>query len=361
MRVHPGTGIIALSALVFSGEALAEWRCDCTSIIGSCAATATVQESFIEVTSNTEQCSRVDYFVDGTPLVALVTEGVERQDWISQSATPAVIIQSCQVCLDNAAADEPPPFASSLLSEGEPTLLVEVLPAYPPEALVAGIEGVVEVRFNVTPEGTVSDAEIVSSDPAGVFEEAALTALSGWRYTRDAGGETASLTETIEFNLSGALLALRPTAAASTRAAAPGERIRNGCVQEDSRYDFGGSIDVSLVNACSEPLIVYSCAAGTGPYRDRWTCQSQEGTGTALAPSATGERAATARAGMQDRTAVSRFEISRAPNSEYWWLACAVDDTACRSDGQEWVRSLDGQIAAIDPQARTRARLARSF
>ena len=93
MRVHPGTGIVALSALMCSGQALAEWRCDCTSIVDSCAATATVQDSFIEVTSNTAQCSRVDYFVDGTPLVALVVDGAERQDWISESATPSIIIQ----------------------------------------------------------------------------------------------------------------------------------------------------------------------------------------------------------------------------------------------------------------------------
>ena len=122
MRVHPRAGFVALSAMVFAGQAQAEWRCDCTSIVNSCAATATVQDSFIEVTSNTEQCSRVDYFVDGTPLVALVVDGVERQDWISQSATPSIIIQSCQVCLDNASAEEPLPFASSLFSDGEPTL-----------------------------------------------------------------------------------------------------------------------------------------------------------------------------------------------------------------------------------------------
>ncbi len=361
MRVRPGTGIVALSALIFSGAALAEWRCDCTSIVDSCAATATVRDSFIEVTSNTGQCSRVDYFVDGTPLVALVVDGTERQDWISESATPSIIIQSCQVCLDNVSAEEPPPFASSLMSAGEPTLLVEVLPAYPPEALVAGTEGTVEVRFDVTPEGTVSNAEIVSSDPAGVFEDAALAALQGWRYTRNPEGETTALTETIEFSLASALFALRPTAAASAQPATPGELIRNNCVQEDMRYDFGASVDVSLVNGCGVPVIVYSCAAGTGVYRDRWTCRNQERAGTALAPSVATEGEPGGLAATTDLSAVTRLEISRAPNSEYWWLACRVDDAACRSDGREWVRSLDGQVGTIDPQARTRARLARSF
>jgi hypothetical protein len=59
--------------------------------------------------------------------------------------------------------------------------------------------------------------------------------------------------------------------------------------------------------------------------------------------------------------ASSRLELSRAPNSEYWWLACGVDDTGCQSEGRQWVRSLNQQTATIDPQDRTRARLARSY
>jgi len=127
-------------------------------------------------------------------------------------------------------------------------------------------------------------------------------------------------------------------------------------VQEDMRYDFGASVDVSLVNACDVPLIVYSCAAGTGTRNDRWSCQNPERSGIVLAASGREDGD-----NPQGLTAVARLEISRAPNGEYWWLACRAEDAACRSDGREWVRSLDGQVAAIDPQARTRARLARSF
>jgi len=106
---------------------------------------------------------------------------------------------------------------------------------------------------------------------------------------------------------------------------------------------FGATVDISLVNACDEPLFVYSCAAGTGRDRNLWVCRDPES------------------AGVAEALSTGRLEITRAPNGEYWWLACAVDDTACRSDGRQWVRSTDRQSANVDPQDRTRARLARSF
>ena len=131
-------GMLALVAtFAFATQAAAEWRCDCTNIVGSCAATATVGDSFIEVRSNVAQCSRVDYFVDGQPFVALVTDGVDREDWIARSDSPSVIIQSCQVCVDNSGETaEASSFGSSLYSEGEPTRLIGVSPEYPATAAV---------------------------------------------------------------------------------------------------------------------------------------------------------------------------------------------------------------------------------
>ena len=55
-------------------------------------------------------------------------------------------------------------------------------PVYPAEAKAQGVEGYVEVRYAVTVDGTVESAEVVDAQPAGVFEEAALTAVRAWRY-----------------------------------------------------------------------------------------------------------------------------------------------------------------------------------
>ena len=58
--------------------------------------------------------------------------------------------------------------------------LVQVEPRYPSQALSRKIEGYVVVRMQVTKEGTVSDVEIVDSNPKGVFEREAIRAA--WRY-----------------------------------------------------------------------------------------------------------------------------------------------------------------------------------
>ena len=339
MRLEARGILTALCGALICGDAAGAWRCDCTRIVGSCSASATAGESFIEVTSNVEQCARVDYFVDGIPFVALVVDGTERQDWIADSASPSIIVSSCEVCLDNTEASDASEFGSSIVSEGEPVRLIGVSPAYPPAAAAAGIEGFVDVRFTLSPSGTVVAPEVVGAEPVGVFDDAALAAVSRWRYTHPTGETAPVVTERVEFNLTEELFSL---AAGEPRSNAPTEQNgpgRNRCIREDSRYDFGATVDVSLVNACAEPLMVYNCSAGTGPNRDLWVCDE---TGQSL-------------------PAASRLEITRAPNGEYWWLACAVDDATCRDEGSEWVRAMDRQHANVDPQNRTRQRLARSY
>jgi protein TonB len=60
--------------------------------------------------------------------------------------------------------------------------LVRVDPEYPQRELTRGVEGWVQVRFSVTAAGTVRDASVVSSEPRGVFDRAALEAIARWRY-----------------------------------------------------------------------------------------------------------------------------------------------------------------------------------
>ena len=53
---------------------------------------------------------------------------------------------------------------------------------YPDEARAAGVEGVVRVRYDVTVEGRVVNAEVDASDPVGVFDDAALALVRSWRF-----------------------------------------------------------------------------------------------------------------------------------------------------------------------------------
>ena len=61
-----------------------------------------------------------------------------------------------------------------------PTRTHGVLPVYPPEALTAGVEGVVVLQATIGPTGEVTDLEVVRSVP--LLDEAAVTAVSAWRY-----------------------------------------------------------------------------------------------------------------------------------------------------------------------------------
>jgi protein TonB len=60
--------------------------------------------------------------------------------------------------------------------------LVRIEPDYPMRARQRGIEGWVVVQFTITPAGTIKDARVVQAQPPGVFDEAAVRAVSRWKY-----------------------------------------------------------------------------------------------------------------------------------------------------------------------------------
>lgn len=67
-------------------------------------------------------------------------------------------------------------------SDGEILPLVRIEPRYPPRALSRGIEGWVLLEFTVSPTGTVIDPQVVDSEPSSIFNRAAITAVSRWKY-----------------------------------------------------------------------------------------------------------------------------------------------------------------------------------
>ena len=54
--------------------------------------------------------------------------------------------------------------------------------AYPAAAREQGIEGYVVVRYDVTVDGVVTNVSVVESEPPGVFDEAAVAAVTAWRF-----------------------------------------------------------------------------------------------------------------------------------------------------------------------------------
>jgi TonB family protein len=82
-----------------------------------------------------------------------------------------------------ATAPVPRPDSSpSVTQHQEPRLIEHVPAAYPPSAASRGIEGVVEVSFSVSIDGTVNDVTVVSAEPADVFNQAAIAAVRRWKY-----------------------------------------------------------------------------------------------------------------------------------------------------------------------------------
>jgi len=76
---------------------------------------------------------------------------------------------------------------------------VRPAPVYPESARIAGLEGYVEVAFEVDDQGRVRDPEVTLAMPRGEFETAALATVRAWRFTAD---EAAPGTQTRRFEFS---------------------------------------------------------------------------------------------------------------------------------------------------------------
>jgi TonB family protein len=340
----------AVVGLAHVPNAVAQYRCDCTTVVDTCGAEVIARGTFLEIKTNApqSQCARVDYFVDGQPFVSVVADGEHRENWLARTTEPRILVQSCQVCAAGSASTAPAsPANPAAPSEGEGGLqpLIASVPEYPPGA--GGARGYAEVEFTVTAAGTVEGARVVAAEPRGVFNQAALAAVARRRYPADAEREPQALKERIEF---------QPPAGAAQRAmAAAGPR--NQCVREDAVYNYGEMVDVGLVNACAEPLVVFGCAQGTGRDLGRWVCSTSEDRGEVLLRTGdqrVGRRyAAGSAADFRAYTYTSSFSVTRPPNSQYWWVACTESDAQCRSDARLWTRAISGQSASVDPEARS--------
>ncbi len=55
-------------------------------------------------------------------------------------------------------------------------------PVYPADLRIKGVGGRVTVQYDVTPQGQVVNAQVVASEPPGLFDAAALEAVGSWRF-----------------------------------------------------------------------------------------------------------------------------------------------------------------------------------
>lgn len=79
------------------------------------------------------------------------------------------------------AAQPPAPVAATPASQ-EPRLISAPPPRYPLTAMRRKLEGQVTLEFTVEADGSVSSPRVISATPPGVFDDAALVAVSRWRF-----------------------------------------------------------------------------------------------------------------------------------------------------------------------------------
>ena len=89
-------------------------------------------------------------------------------------------VGSVQHDLDAAVAQHN--FMTTLVPASQLTLLKAVQPTYPMRAVNGKIEGWVDVEFTIAETGKVKDLSVRATSNPGVFEDAAIKAVSQWRY-----------------------------------------------------------------------------------------------------------------------------------------------------------------------------------
>ncbi len=105
------------------------------------------------------------------------------RNWLDQAAAIGYSSPDAAATLrdvDSAAARQK--FLAGVVSASELALVSSVQPEYPRKAREGAIEGWVELDFTVDEAGAVKDIAVRSANPPGVFDQAAVGALSQWRY-----------------------------------------------------------------------------------------------------------------------------------------------------------------------------------
>jgi TonB family protein len=82
--------------------------------------------------------------------------------------------------LDAAAAKHA--LVNAVIPVSQLTMMKSVQPVYPARALAGKIEGWVELAFTVTEKGVVKDVSVQAASNPGLFDDAAIKAVSQWRY-----------------------------------------------------------------------------------------------------------------------------------------------------------------------------------
>ncbi len=176
----------AIAIVLFSQQANAELRCDCTQVVDTCSATVSLDDMWVNIQSDSRDCSRVDYLIEGQPFAALVVGGSTQLGWPGQPLRDArIVIENCRVCAETGPSAAPqtdkPENKAKQQGDSAAEAIIKIMPLYPRDAWTNDIEGDVTIEFNVSATGIVEQIKVIKSTNP-VFITTSIDAISRFRY-----------------------------------------------------------------------------------------------------------------------------------------------------------------------------------
>jgi hypothetical protein len=106
-------GSLAGAFLLFTQQpGFAQGQCDCSRILGQCQSTVSFRPKSVTIKSNTNQCSWVQFSVNGDPHTSTFKGGSNSEEWLgSPPRQGQVSVDSCRICasVGQSSMDTPSP------------------------------------------------------------------------------------------------------------------------------------------------------------------------------------------------------------------------------------------------------------
>lgn len=97
------------------------------------------------------------------------------------------------------------PTITGVAGTGQMIPFIKVPPQYPQAALSKGVEGYVDVMFDVTELGTTDNIRIIAYEPSSVFNRSVIKAIKNWKFKPNVADgvpvRTPDVRDRVRFNL----------------------------------------------------------------------------------------------------------------------------------------------------------------
>lgn len=163
---------------------------------------------YIEKPAETLQIAN-PFLKDPGPIEAIVEKPVRPPEPLTEPAMPTT-----EIIFDPVApigvyierVQPPKPTGIQAFAGGDQLMpFIKIQPAYPARASERGIEGFVDVIFDVTAIGTTENIRIIYAEPSNIFNSSVIKAIKSWKYkpkmVNDVAAKAFDVRERITFKL----------------------------------------------------------------------------------------------------------------------------------------------------------------